>query len=679
MNINANSFHPLLREIQQLAAHMDQNVLAGPLLVRSASPGFAPSNLQLRIPNFFDDVFQSDIECGASAPWYMVEGASPKECRYALIHALQHISLPRHLLEHLRSSIDSAAIDEIQLGKLVHLLSHLPANPQLLSQVYEANMAAAIPSGGPIPGDFYTPASIVRQIAEMLELKEGSLYDPCCGSGAMLYSTALSLPHGEQLSLFGQASDTNTYQLCQINAILHGLAVDLGGQPADVLNRDLQNGRYFDYILANPSFNLSNWCEGLSPCDERLKYGLPPRSNANYMWLQHIIHHLAPNGRSAVMMPNGSLTTQQRAERAIRHGILQDGLVEAIIALPPRLFHCTRIPCCIWVLSKARVPGATTLLVDISKANLSDNHGIAEAPALVNLVIQHRKGLLHGKTDWYAVVTPEEIALQNEMLSPNLYTASPPMLIEPLRQNRWRFMEVLHTLNGMLSGLSIVNHISCWGNLQPAAYWKQEPLLSRYHVLGGISRKMDDTDSNTALVDVRTVIHHMFLPPLLEKSVRATSKEIETFRIHPGDILMNRTSETVEELACCSIATAELNAVYGSFIKRLRPNNASPLHSGYMAAYLRSAIYRQEVRKVSPVYTTRANMNLHRLQKISIYYPDASMQKQLGETALAVSQFYNTCRDEALRKLLRQFIQLLIEQYVTYPILCSQQEGVDKQ
>lgn len=288
MNINANSFHPLLREIQQLAAHMDQNVLAGLLLVRSASPGFAPSNLQLRIPNFFDDVFQSDIECGASAPWYMVEGTSPKECRYALIHALQHIPLPRHLLEHLRSSIDSAAIDEIQLGKLVHLLSHLPANPQLLSQVYEANMAAAIPSGGPIPGDFYTPASIVRQIAEMLELKEGSLYDPCCGSGAMLYSTALSLPHGEQLSLFGQASDTNTYQLCQINAILHGLAVDLGGQPADVLNKDLQNGRYFDYILANPPFNLSNWCEGLSPCDERLKYGLPPRSNANYMWLQHI-------------------------------------------------------------------------------------------------------------------------------------------------------------------------------------------------------------------------------------------------------------------------------------------------------------------------------------------------------------------------------------------------------
>lgn len=230
-----------------------------------------------------------------------------------------------------------------------------------LGRVYEYFLGKFAQAEGKLGGEFFTPRSIVRLLVEMLEPYEGRVYDPCCGSAGMfVQSETFAEAHGGQktdISIFGQESNPTTWRLAHMNLAIHGIEANLGSQPADSFLRDLHPDLRADFILANPPFNISDWSGKLLANDVRWRYGTPPVGNANYAWIQHFIHHLAPpNGRgggvAGFVMSNGSLSSDSGGEGKIRQRIVEADLVDAIVALPAQLFLTTGIPACLWFLTR---------------------------------------------------------------------------------------------------------------------------------------------------------------------------------------------------------------------------------------------------------------------------------------------------------------------------------------
>ena len=231
----------------------------------------------------------------------------------------------------------------------------------MLGRVYEYFLGKFAQAEGKRGGEFFTPRSIVRLLVEMLEPYEGRVYDPCCGSAGMfVQSERFVQAHGGQktnISIFGQESNPTTWRLAHMNLAIRGIEANLGLQAADSFLRNLHQDLKADYILANPFFNDSDWSGHLLQDDVRWRYGTPPAGNANYAWIQHFIHHLAPpNGRgggvAGFVMANGSLSSVSSSEGEIRQRIVEADLVDAIVALPPQLFLTTGIPACLWFLTR---------------------------------------------------------------------------------------------------------------------------------------------------------------------------------------------------------------------------------------------------------------------------------------------------------------------------------------
>ena len=230
-----------------------------------------------------------------------------------------------------------------------------------LGRVYEYFLGKFAQAEGKLGGEFFTPRSIVRLLVEMLEPYEGRVYDPCCGSAGMfVQSERFVEAHGGQktdISIFGQESNPTTWRLAHMNLAIRGIEANLGSQPADSFLRNLHPDLKADYILANPPFNISDWSGKLLADDVRWRYGTPPVGNANYAWIQHFIHHLAPpNGRgggvAGFVMANGSLSSGSGGEGEIRQRIVEADLVDCIVALPAQLFLTTGIPACLWFLTR---------------------------------------------------------------------------------------------------------------------------------------------------------------------------------------------------------------------------------------------------------------------------------------------------------------------------------------
>jgi type I restriction enzyme M protein len=230
-----------------------------------------------------------------------------------------------------------------------------------LGRVYEYFLGKFAQAEGKLGGEFFTPRSIVRLLVEILEPYEGRVYDPCCGSAGMFVQSERFVEvHGGQktdISIFGQESNPTTWRLAHMNLAIRGIEANLGSQPADSFLRDLHPDLKADYILANPPFNISDWSGRLLEDDVRWRFGTPPVGNANYAWIQHFIHHLAPpnghgGGVAGFVMSNGSLSSGSGGEGEIRQRIVEADLVDAIVALPAQLFLTTGIPACLWFLTR---------------------------------------------------------------------------------------------------------------------------------------------------------------------------------------------------------------------------------------------------------------------------------------------------------------------------------------
>ncbi len=235
----------------------------------------------------------------------------------------------------------------------------------ILGHVYEYFLGEFSIAAGKRGGEFYTPKSIVGLIVEMLEPFEGRVYDPCCGSGGFfVQSERFVLEHGGkigQLSIYGQEFNPTTWRLASMNMAIRGLDFDFGKEPASTYTRPQHPDLRADFIMANPPFNMKAWKEGVKDDDPRWKYGVPPDGNANFAWMQHMVHHLAPHGSMALLLANGSMSSNTNNEGEIRKALIEGNgpnapgdLVECMVALPGQLFTNTQIPACIWFLTRSK-------------------------------------------------------------------------------------------------------------------------------------------------------------------------------------------------------------------------------------------------------------------------------------------------------------------------------------
>jgi len=255
----------------------------------------------------------------------------------------------------------------------------------VLGRVYEYFLNQFASAEGKKGGQFYTPRCVVQLLVEMLAPYKGRVFDPCCGSGGMFVQSVrfvkehatgngnlprqagLSKAKGD-ISIFGQESNPTTWKLAKMNIAIRGIEADLGDENADSFHRDQHKDLKADYILANPPFNMSDWGGDRLRDDPRWKYGAPPVGNANFAWVQHFIHHLAPTGLAGFVLANGSMSSNSSGEGDIRQAIIEADLVDCMVALPGQLFYSTQIPVCLWFLARTKHGRqGRTLFIDARK------------------------------------------------------------------------------------------------------------------------------------------------------------------------------------------------------------------------------------------------------------------------------------------------------------------------
>jgi type I restriction enzyme M protein len=228
----------------------------------------------------------------------------------------------------------------------------------VLGQVYEYFLGMFASAEGKRGGQFYTPASIVKTLVAVLEPHEGKVYDPCCGSGGMFVQSEKFIEaHGGKIgdvSIYGQEANPTTWRLAAMNLAIRGIDFNLGREPGDTFTRNQHPDLRADFILANPPFNISDWWHASLTGDARWVYGDPPQGNANYAWLQHMLHHLKAGGRAGIVLANGSMSSSQNSEGQIRAAMVEADVVEVMVALPGQLFFNTQIPACLWFLVKQK-------------------------------------------------------------------------------------------------------------------------------------------------------------------------------------------------------------------------------------------------------------------------------------------------------------------------------------
>ena len=259
------------------------------------------------------------------------------------------------------------SLDVRRLGELVDLIAGLGLGAaeyrekDLLGRVYEYFLGRFASQEGKGGGEFYTPRSVVKLLVEMIEPYEGRVYDPCCGSGGMfVQSERFVEAHGggrNDIAVYGQELNDTTWRLAKMNLAIRGIECDLGPRWGDSFHEDLHPDLKADFILANPPFNISDWGGDQLREDARWKYGVAPVGNANYAWLQLMASKLSPRGVAGIVLANGSLSSQQSGEGAIRQKMVEDDLVECIVALPGQLFYSTPIPASLWFLNRSKLNG----------------------------------------------------------------------------------------------------------------------------------------------------------------------------------------------------------------------------------------------------------------------------------------------------------------------------------
>lgn len=401
----------------------------------------------------------------------------PQEARWETIAAVAHTPEIGKVIDNAMRMIESEndslkgvlpknfarqELDKRRLGDVVDLFTNVKMAEKgdtrdILGRTYEYCLSKFAEKEGKNAGEFYTPACVVKTLVEVIQPLHGRVYDPCCGSGGMFVQSAEFIKRHQgninDISVYGQESNPTTWKMATMNLAIRGISADLGKFNADTFFDDCHKNERFDYILANPPFNMKDWGGDRLKDDPRWDYGIPPEGNANFAWLQHMIHHLSREGRLGMVLANGSLSSQTSGEGVIRKNIIDDDLVEGIIAMPSQLFYSTQIPVSLWIINKAKKQPGKTLFIDARemgtmvtrKLREFTDEDIAKVAGAFNAF---REGTLEPEKGFSAEATIEDIAKQDYILTPGRYVG-----IADVEEDDEPFDDKMKRLTGELSEL----------------------------------------------------------------------------------------------------------------------------------------------------------------------------------------------------------------------------------
>lgn len=359
-------------------------------------------------------------------------------------------------------------LDKQVLGDVVDIFTNMnmgdaEQSQDLLGRTYEYCIAQFAEKEGKGGGEFYTPSSVVKTLVEILKPFDNCrVYDPACGSGGMFVQSAkfIKAHTGNRgtISVYGQEANADTWKMAKMNMAIRGIDADFGPHQADTFTNDLHPTLRADFILANPPFNYHPWNQEKLTDDSRWKYGLPPASNANYAWIQHMIHHLAPNGKIGLVLANGALSTQSGGEGEIRKRIIEDDLVEGIVALPTNLFYSVTIPVTLWFISKNKRQKGKTVFIDARNMGhmvdkIHRDFTDDDIKLIADTFSAFQDGILENKKGFCAVATLQDISAQDYVLTPGRYVG-----IEEKEDDGEPFEEKMTRLTTELSGLFAKSH-----------------------------------------------------------------------------------------------------------------------------------------------------------------------------------------------------------------------------
>lgn len=374
----------------------------------------------------------------AEARWTSVaKVAHDPEVGIAIDTAMQAIERENSSLKDvLPRNFARPELDKRRLGEVVDLFTNIQLAENengidVLGRTYEYCLAKFAEQEGKLAGEFYTPSCIVRTLVEVIQPFHGRVYDPCCGSGGMFVQSAdFVKEHGgsvrDDITVFGQESNPSTWKLATMNLAIRGIEADLGSY-ADTFFNDQHKREKFDFILANPPFNLKDWGGDKLAEDVRWQYGIPPVGNANFAWLQHMIWHLNAQGRMAIVLANGSLSSQTGTEGDIRKAIVDADLVDGIVALPGKLFYTTQIPVSLWFIDKNKKQPGKTLFIDAREMGTMVSRKLCELKQdtdikkIADTFQQFHDGTLEDEKGFCSVASIEDISKQDYILTPGRY------------------------------------------------------------------------------------------------------------------------------------------------------------------------------------------------------------------------------------------------------------------
>lgn len=424
------------------------------------------------------DGFEEDIDeytsegiffVPASARWSVIASkAHTPEIGTVIDDAMRAIEKEnKRLKDILPKNFARPELDKRRLGDVVDLFTNIQmiehgSEKDILGRTYEYCLSKFAEQEGKLAGEFYTPSCVVRTLVEVLQPYNGRVYDPACGSGGMFVQSAKFIERHSgninSIAVYGQDSNPTTWKMAQMNLAIRGIEANLGEYNADTFFNDCHPTLRADFILANPPFNLSDWGADKLKDDVRWKYGMPPAGNANFAWLQHMIHHLAPNGKIGMVLANGSLSSQSGGEGEIRQNIINADLVECVVAMPTQLFYTTQIPVSLWFLAKNKKQKGKTLFIDARKMGTMVTRKLRELTEediskIADTYNAYVDGTLEDVKGFCSVVTTEEIAKQDYILTPGRYVG-----IEEQEDDGEPFEEKMARLTGELSELFAQSH-----------------------------------------------------------------------------------------------------------------------------------------------------------------------------------------------------------------------------
>ncbi|MDD4759582.1 MAG: class I SAM-dependent DNA methyltransferase [Bacteroidaceae bacterium] len=403
------------------------------------------------------------------ARWSVIaEKAHSPEIGTAIDDAMRLIEKENTRLKNiLPKNFARPELDKRRLGDVVDLFTNIQMkehgeSKDILGRTYEYCLSKFAEAEGKLAGEFYTPACVVKTLVKVLKPYSGRVYDPACGSGGMFVQSAKFIENHQgridDISVYGQDSNPTTWKMAQMNLAIHGIEANLGSYNADTFFNDCHPTLKADFILANPPFNLSDWGADRLAEDVRWKYGTPPAGNANFAWMQHMIHHLAPQGKIGLVLANGSLSSQTGGEGNIRRAIVEADLVEGIVAMPSQLFYTTQIPVSLWFLTRDKKQKGKTLFIDARNMGTMVTRKLRELTdddigRIADTFTAFENGTLEDEKGFCATVATAEIEKQDFILTPGRYVG-----IAEQEDDGEPFDEKMQRLTSELSELFAKSH-----------------------------------------------------------------------------------------------------------------------------------------------------------------------------------------------------------------------------